>query len=150
MLVVAFCEIDHDVLGVFRKFSDLFRRRSGKSCEGRDHGFRRNDGAVLDHAAVLQHASTALQTKKYLKIVFAWKLIIFLFLFLFTDQIKAFTHPSTPLKYKTCIGINTWERWNADNILTLRHKIWSKSWTDYNSNTFTIVCYKLIFSQDEL
>ncbi len=62
-LVDALRKVAHDVLSVFRKFSDFFGRWPSKSGKRRHHCFRRNNGSVFDHAAVLQNAATTLNKK---------------------------------------------------------------------------------------
>ena len=64
MLVVTLGELNHHFLGVFRKFTNFFGRRSGVPREGRHNRFRRDDGAVLNHATVLQNASPSLEEEK--------------------------------------------------------------------------------------
>ena len=66
MLVQALGEVDHHVLGVLRQLADFLGRGPTEPREGRHHGLWRHDGAVLDHAAVLQHAPAALQYKENL------------------------------------------------------------------------------------
>ena len=63
MLVDALGEVDHHVLGVLRQLADFLGRRTSEPCEGRNDGLGRNDGAVLDHAAVLQDTPATLKHK---------------------------------------------------------------------------------------
>ena len=67
MLVDALGEVDHQVLGVLRKLPDFPGWRPSEPGKGWHDRLRRHDGAVLDHAAVLQHASAALKWKPRLK-----------------------------------------------------------------------------------
>ena len=61
MLVDALGEVDHHVLGVFGQLADLLGRGSAEPGEGRHDGLWWDDGAVFNHAAVLQDAATALE-----------------------------------------------------------------------------------------
>ena len=57
MVVVAFGEIDHNLLGIFRQIAHPFGRRSGIPGKGRHHGLGSQDGVVLYDAAILEDAA---------------------------------------------------------------------------------------------